>query len=76
MGRYLFLGLVIWAALFIVRHLLRQIRLKKGEPTTTKSVDSVQCAYCGLHLPHDEAIHQGNDYFCSREHQKLSNQGQ
>jgi uncharacterized protein len=74
MGRYLFIALAIWGVFLIIRHLLRQNRLKKEDPKTTKSVDSVQCGYCGLHLPRNEAIQSGNDYFCSREHQTLFNQ--
>ncbi|MEN8179937.1 MAG: PP0621 family protein [Pseudomonadota bacterium] len=75
MGRYLFLGLAIWAAILIIRHLLRQNRLQKERPRTAKSVDSVQCAYCGLHLPRNEAVHHGDDFFCTSEHKKLSMKG-
>ncbi len=73
MGRYFFLGLAIWAVLLIIRHLLRQKQLQKKAPLTAKSVDSVQCKYCGLHLPRGEALHHGDDFFCTREHQELSN---
>ena len=72
MGRYLLVGLAVWAVFLIVRHLLRQNRLQKAAPGTAKSVDSVQCAYCGLHLPRNEAVHQDDDFFCNREHLKLS----
>ena len=70
--RYLFLGLAIWGILLILRHLLRQRRLKQAPPRAAKSVDSVQCRYCGLHLPRSEAIQQGEDFFCNREHQQAA----
>ncbi|MEN8167359.1 MAG: PP0621 family protein [Pseudomonadota bacterium] len=69
--RYLLLGLAIWAVWLILRHLIRQQRLKNTPPQAVKSVDSVQCSHCGLHLPRSEAIQQGDDFFCNREHQRL-----
>lgn len=74
--RYLFLGLAIWAGVAILRHLLRQRRLKREPSRAAKSVDSVQCGYCGLHLPRGEAIQQGEDFFCNREHQQAAKQRQ
>jgi uncharacterized protein len=74
--RYLFLGLAIWAVVLILRHLLQQRRLKQEPPRAAKSVDSVQCSYCGLHLPRSEAIHQGEDFFCNREHQQAARKRQ
>ena len=70
--RYLFLGLAIWGALVILRHLLRQRRLKQEPQRAAKPVDSVACSLCGLHLPRGEAIRQGEDYFCNREHQQAA----
>jgi len=67
--RYLLLGLAIWAGFHIIRHLYRQRRLSRQRPRPVKTVESVECAHCGLRLPRDEAIRQGDDYFCSREHQ-------
>jgi uncharacterized protein len=72
--RYLFLGLAIWAGVAILRHLLRQQHLKQQPPRAAKSVDSVECGYCGLHLPRSEAIQQGEDFFCNREHQQAAKQ--
>lgn len=72
--RYLLLGLAIWAGLVIIRHLIRQRRLRHENPMPAKSVNSVQCAYCGLHLPSGEALQQGNQFFCTREHQQAYRQ--
>ncbi len=64
--RYLLLAAAIWVGYLIVRHLLHQRLTKPTSPQ--KSVDSVQCKYCGLHLPKEEAIQDGEDHFCSVEH--------
>jgi uncharacterized protein len=70
--RYLFLGLIIWAAVWILRHLLRQRRLKQHPPHAAKAVDSVECSHCGMHIPRGEAIQEGKDFYCSREHQQTA----
>jgi uncharacterized protein len=72
MGRYLFIGLAIWAFYLIIRHLSRERVSRRDSPRSVKSVDSVQCAYCGLHLPRNEAVRHGEVFFCSPEHKKLS----
>ncbi len=67
--RYILLGLAMWGGYLIVRHLARQ--RKQPQPPQrphAKSVDSVQCARCGLHLPREEALHRGNDYYCCQAH--------
>jgi uncharacterized protein len=69
--RYILLGLAIWGALLIIRHLIRVKRLKPQAKHPPSTVDSVQCAYCGLHLPKHEALHHGEHYFCNQEHYRL-----
>ncbi|MCU7842720.1 MAG: hypothetical protein KZQ93_02660 [Candidatus Thiodiazotropha sp. (ex Monitilora ramsayi)] len=66
--RYLFLGLALWGFYLIIRHLIRQKKMQHRRPTNTKAVDSVQCAHCGLHLPREEAISHGQNYYCSKAH--------
>ena len=66
--RYLLLAAAIWVGYLIVRHLLRQRLTKPKTTSSQKSVNSVQCKYCGLHLPKDEAIRDGEDHFCNTEH--------
>lgn len=36
-----------------------------GERPTNRMV---RCAECGLHVPHEEAVRDGEQYFCSAEH--------
>jgi len=64
--RYLFLGLALWGLYLIIRHLLSQ--RKPERPRKTRSVDSVECAHCGLHLPRNEALRKGDLYYCNQAH--------
>jgi uncharacterized protein len=32
----------------------------------------VACAHCGVHLPESEAIRDGDKYFCSEEHRRIT----
>lgn len=66
--RYLFLGLALWGLYLIIRHLLRRKNI--GKPRKTHSVDSVECAHCGLHLPREEALRKGDLYYCNKAHLK------
>lgn len=66
--RYLLLGLALWGLYLIIRHLIRQKRIQQQKPTQSKSVDSVQCAHCGLHLPRSEAVSRGDRFYCSQAH--------
>jgi uncharacterized protein len=70
--RYIFLALALWGIFLIGRHFWRQNRLKGSKSQQVKSVDSVQCAYCGLHLPKDEAIRTDDIYYCSKAHLKAA----
>ncbi|MBV1914476.1 MAG: hypothetical protein KUG72_03770 [Pseudomonadales bacterium] len=77
--RILFLIAIVGLVLFL---------LKRGKgapdspstqsPIQKKAADSdaeliVPCEQCGLHLPKSEAIQEGKVFFCSEQHQQLSN---
>lgn len=66
--RTLLLGLALWGLYLIIRHLARQRKQQNIKRANPKAVDSVQCAHCGLHLPRQEALRQGNTYYCSQAH--------
>ncbi|MES9969516.1 MAG: PP0621 family protein [Candidatus Thiodiazotropha sp.] len=72
--RYIFLALALWGVFLIGRHFWRQSRQKDKPSQQIKSVDSVQCAYCGLHLPRDEAVNEDGKYYCSKTHLKAANE--
>ena len=63
--KLIILFIIIW---FGVRIYLA-IQAKKTKNTSVKRVqDMVSCETCGVHIPVDEAIKVGNEYFCSKEH--------
>ena len=71
MGR-LFLVLVLLAvSLYVVKLIKIKLdepakKLKKGDTFDDGRV--VKCLHCGLHIPENEAIKQGEKVFCSLEH--------
>ncbi|MCM8855329.1 MAG: hypothetical protein LC541_09575 [Candidatus Thiodiazotropha sp.] len=71
--RYILLGLAIWGVYLIGRHFWRQRLEQSRHSQQIKSVDSVQCAYCGLHLPRDEAVKDKERYYCNKAHLKAAN---
>lgn len=74
MGR-IFLVLVLLA---VSLYIVKLIRTKLDEPLKKLKQDSqaekcdqnkmVKCLHCGLHIPEQEAIKQGEKVFCSLEH--------
>lgn len=69
--RIILLIIAIVAVFMIVRILLR------GRPRKTLTTQAeeakqqglmVPCAHCGVHVPHLEAFHAGEQLYCSREH--------
>lgn len=37
-------------------------------PNSDQALPMVRCAHCGLHLPDDRALRQGNLWYCSQAH--------
>ena len=81
----LFLVLVLLAVSFYVVKYLRtkmdetQKNIKKESENDRSDSDTsdqntkklmVKCQLCGLHIPEQEAIKQGDNIFCSLEHAK------
>ncbi len=67
--RFILIVLLIWVVLVVVKSLrrLRQVRQdRQGHTVTHKQV--VQCAYCDVYVPKDEALLKHDDYFCCPEH--------
>ena len=67
--RFIFLIVAIVAVWFILRHLFQNRNKnlqKKPPPPLEESI--VACKTCGLHLPENSAIKEGEDYFCCQEH--------
>ena len=72
MGR-LFLVLVLLAvSLYVVKYLRTKLdNPQKHIKKDTKKDKMVKCLHCGLHIPENEAVKQGDKVFCSLEHAKL-----
>jgi len=41
--------------------------------TNIKPGTMLRCDYCGLYLPENEALREGNKVYCSHAHQQLAN---
>jgi len=82
--RLIFLGLIIWLIVRVVRALTAPARQGRS-PRHREAADSgreartkgqaeipaqrmVRCAECGLHVPRGEAVCDGERCFCSAEH--------
>ncbi len=35
-----------------------------------RTIDTVRCAHCGMHVPRDEAVGGGELWFCSAAHER------
>ena len=73
MGRILFILVLLAVSFYIVKLIRNKMdeapRVLKKD-TTTKKNNMVKCLHCGLHIPEEEAIKQGDKTFCSLEHAK------
>ncbi|WP_018935158.1 PP0621 family protein [Thioalkalivibrio sp. ALJ24] len=74
--RLLLLIIAIVAIFLAVRTLVRSSgahhRVQRDEPPERlrESGAMVRCAHCGVHIPEDQAVHRGEDRYCSAEHAK------
>ena len=76
MGRLLFVLVLLAVSLYGVK--LLRVKLDESSKKLKKdtSVDKttnnnmVKCLHCGLHIPEEEAIKQGDKTFCTLEHAK------
>ncbi len=75
MGRLLVVLVLLAVSLYVVK----LIKIKLDEPSTklkkdrsrndsTENNTMVKCLHCGLHIPENEAIKQGDKVFCSLDH--------
>jgi len=56
------IGLLLY---LIIGNLLRKARPSSSISSSEKME---QCQHCGLHIPKQEAIQEGQSYYCSQEH--------
>lgn len=69
--RLLILILAIALLAFILKTLFRRPASVKRNGSQKKFGEKiVPCTVCDLHLPASEAFHEGEQFFCSREHRQ------
>lgn len=64
--RLLIIVIAVALLVLIVKRLMHQRPAAK--PPQTASGNMVRCAHCGLYLPKEDALQQGQDNFCSADH--------
>jgi uncharacterized protein len=62
--------LAIFIALAIIVVLVKRLWPSSRPPATRmrEPGQMVQCAHCGIYIPEQEALHQGDQFYCSRSH--------
>jgi len=68
--KYLVLIGVVFAVIWLIK-LSRPISSGQRDPSPESSQPMVACAYCGVHFPELEAVHAGNNRYCSQAHRDL-----
>jgi len=68
MFRLLFWIALIAAAVWLWRHFNRPTVAPKARPQEDEPAPMVRCAQCGVHVPQDKALAQGERWFCSQAH--------
>ena len=64
--RLLLLALAVWLAYRVLKYYLG--RPKPSSPPPTSTPDMVRCTQCGLHIPKLEAVRDGEEFFCGKQH--------
>jgi len=55
------IGLLLY---IIISNLLRKNRTSP----TVMTEKMVKCSHCGIHIPKKEAVHSGDDFYCTQAH--------
>ena len=67
MVRLLFWIALIAAAFWLWRK-FKASQQSHPEAKLDAPLKMVRCAHCGVHLPNDRALQQGNEWYCSQAH--------
>jgi len=66
------LALVIWLVIRLIQNAYQRAaaRTKRRSPARARAATGtmVRCAHCGVHLPREDAVTEGGDFYCSRAH--------
>jgi uncharacterized protein len=69
--RFILILAAAWIIYTVIRNYLNRKALQRQKKTAGIGT-MVRCKFCGLHVPESEATRQGDDYYCSEEHSRLS----
>ena len=67
MIRLLFWVVVIFVAVWAWRK-FKTPAVSTRAPGSDQALPMVRCAHCGLHVPDNSALRQGNLWYCSQAH--------
>jgi uncharacterized protein len=62
---------IVWIVRFMARNGRRQVDTDAPKPVQ----QVVRCAHCGVHVPVDEAVSGGGEWYCSKAHRALGPKG-
>jgi len=71
MWRLIFLGLIIWLAIYVFKRIAKENRPQQStasQSADTEAENMVQCATCSVHLPRSEAFLVDGSFYCSKAH--------
>ena len=78
MWKLIFLGLLIWLVIYIIKRNINPSTKHTAQPDTPEGKkehqepieNMVQCATCQVHLPRSEAFLVNGNFYCSQAHIK------
>jgi uncharacterized protein len=69
--RFLFFLLILWVVWFMVKNWLRKQELGASrDKARVISGKVVRCKHCDVHLPEQDALRDGDDWFCTAAHKQ------
>jgi uncharacterized protein len=71
MQRLIFIGLIIWLVIYVLKRSLHKPNAAKNEEDKSDKSnieDMVQCDHCAVHLPRSEAFLVDGKIYCSKAH--------
>jgi uncharacterized protein len=71
--RIILIAGIVWLLLVFIQKLrqARQSGQDQDEITVAKK-QMVQCAYCSVYVPKDNALRNNDDYFCCSNHMEIN----
>ncbi|MEY4642223.1 MAG: hypothetical protein RLZZ227_2217 [Pseudomonadota bacterium] len=71
--RFLFFVLILYVLWLMARNWLRQQEMRdaaRKDKAKLANAKIVRCKQCEIHLPEQEAIREGDDWFCTPAHKQ------